>query len=71
MEGRALVEGFVGRMFAAASKGNVLWFRNWGALQSVRAVEHVHVLVRGMGLKGWETSDCRCLKGGDWGFEWM
>jgi len=25
----------------------VLWFKNWIKLQSVRAVEHAHVLVRG------------------------
>ena len=25
----------------------VLWFRNWTGLQSVRGLEHVHVLVRG------------------------
>lgn len=24
----------------------VLWFKNWSALQSVRSIEHVHVLVR-------------------------
>ena len=24
----------------------VLWFRNWTGLQSVRGLEHVHVLVR-------------------------
>lgn len=24
----------------------VLWFKNWTALQSVRALEHIHVLVR-------------------------
>jgi hypothetical protein len=24
----------------------VLWFKNWTGLQSVRGVEHVHVLVR-------------------------
>ncbi|KAL8672094.1 MAG: hypothetical protein Q9168_003426 [Polycauliona sp. 1 TL-2023] len=24
----------------------VLWFKNWGALQSVRGLEHIHVLVR-------------------------
>ena len=24
----------------------VMWFKNWGALQSVRGLEHIHVLVR-------------------------
>ena len=26
----------------------MLWFRNYAGLQSVRAVEHVHVLLRGV-----------------------
>jgi len=25
----------------------VLWFKNWASIQSVRSVEHIHVLVRG------------------------
>lgn len=28
------------------AKDDVLWFRNWTSLQSVRAIEHVHILVR-------------------------
>ena len=34
----------------------VVWFKNWVGLQSVRGVEHVHVLVRGAPeglLRGW------------------
>ncbi|KAK8176955.1 hypothetical protein IWX90DRAFT_4030 [Phyllosticta citrichinensis] len=57
-EARALVEEFVTREFRRAvgevdeegrgKKGEkVLWFKNWVALQSVRGVDHVHVLVRG------------------------
>lgn len=55
-ESRALVEDFVQKTFverlAMSNAGNldpksqVLWFKNWGALQSIRALEHVHVLVR-------------------------
>ncbi|PYH49155.1 GIG1 family protein [Aspergillus saccharolyticus JOP 1030-1] len=58
-ESRALVEGFVlrtfvGRLAAApeakkwddSPRDHVLWFKNWTALQSVRSLEHVHVLVR-------------------------
>lgn len=61
-ESTALVEGFVQRTFveplasywskqgAAREIDNVndcvLWFRNWTGLQSVRGLEHVHVLVR-------------------------
>ncbi|CUM67800.1 uncharacterized protein PRCAT00005506001 [Priceomyces carsonii] len=26
---------------------NVVWFRNWGALQSVKGISHIHVLVKG------------------------
>jgi hypothetical protein len=25
---------------------NVLWFKNWASIQSVRSVEHIHVLIR-------------------------
>lgn len=25
----------------------VFWFKNWVSLQSVRALEHIHVIVRG------------------------
>lgn len=32
--------------FDAGMKDCVLWFRNWTGLQSVRGLEHVHVLVR-------------------------
>ncbi len=50
----ALVQEFVRETFVdrLAAKGmrspedNVLWFRNWTGLQSVRGLEHVHVLVR-------------------------
>jgi hypothetical protein len=45
--GRDLVDNFVKRRFVERlGESNVLWFRNWTGLQSVRAVEHVHVLVR-------------------------
>ena len=61
-ESVAWVEGFVQRTFVGplssyrskqgvgvdADTGDdyVLWFRNWSGLQSVRGLEHVHVLVR-------------------------
>lgn len=52
-EARELIEGFVQRTFVKRLKGvfpvpeeHVLWFKNWAALQSVRALEHVHILVR-------------------------
>ena len=31
------------------SQERVMWFKNWIKLQSVRAVEHVHVLVKDAG----------------------
>ena len=61
-ESVALVEAFVQRTFVGplnsyrskqgvngesdAGHDRVLWFRNWTGLQSVRGLEHVHVLVR-------------------------
>ncbi len=52
-EARERVEGFVDRVFRGPSgegqRGErVMWFRNWGALQSVKGLEHFHVLVRGV-----------------------
>lgn len=62
-EGRALVEGFVREEFRKkagekeSEKGEkVVWFKNTTNLQSVRSLEHVHVLVRGVNeevLKEW------------------
>jgi len=45
------VEGFfvkplVGAAAAGGEKGRVQWFKNWVSLQSVRGVDHVHVLVK-------------------------
>ncbi|KAJ5720710.1 uncharacterized protein N7483_008644 [Penicillium malachiteum] len=56
-ESRALINGFVQRQFVQRlaedkagrfldPESHVLWFKNWVGLQSVRALEHVHVLVR-------------------------
>jgi len=49
---RGLIEGFVERTFVGRLKekgagvDQVLWFKNWSGLQSVRAVEHFHVMVK-------------------------
>ncbi|KAL5614805.1 hypothetical protein BROUX41_004894 [Berkeleyomyces rouxiae] len=44
---RAIVDAFVERTFRArVGAKNVLWFKNWTALQSVRSLDHVHVLLR-------------------------
>ena len=55
-ESRALIDNFVQRTFVARlaqaserfidPQSHVLWFKNWVGLQSVRALEHVHILVR-------------------------
>lgn len=56
-ESRALIEDFVQRTFVDRlardpqhrfqdPTSQVLWFKNWVGLQSVRALEHVHILVR-------------------------
>lgn len=70
-ESRALIESFVERTFTAPldqvsgqGKGreHVLWFKNWVALQSVRGVDHVHVLVRDAPsdmLERWTASQTR------------
>lgn len=45
---RGVIEEFVKRVFVdVVGEGRVLWFKNWVSLQSVRGVDHVHVLVRG------------------------
>lgn len=52
VEGRAIVERFVEREFGERVReggGGVVWFKNTTDLQSVRSLEHVHVLVRGVG----------------------
>lgn len=50
-EMREVIGQFVGRVFGKRMEEEeggkrVLWFKNWVGLQSVRALEHVHVLVR-------------------------
>ncbi|KAH8805720.1 hypothetical protein F5884DRAFT_800321 [Xylogone sp. PMI_703] len=47
-QSRKIVEDFVNRTFVdrLGDASRVLWFKNWVALQSVRALEHIHVLVK-------------------------
>lgn len=51
-ESRALVGDFVRRYFVDAlgpgGEERILWFKNWVSLQSVRSLEHFHVMVRGV-----------------------
>lgn len=52
-EARQTVAEFVGRYFVDSlgpdGRERVLWFKNWVALQSVRSLEHIHVMVRDVG----------------------
>ena len=47
-----MIKDFVRRTFEERlakdrdSDDRVLWFKNWSQLQSVRGLEHIHVLVR-------------------------
>lgn len=55
-ESRAMINSFVRKTFVGRlakdpenfsdPDSHVLWFKNWVGLQSVRALEHVHILVR-------------------------
>lgn len=46
-EGREIVQRFVDERFVKVlGADRVLWFKNWAKLQSVRGVEHFHVLVK-------------------------
>lgn len=54
-DSRKLILDFVRNTFAEPldalfgqghGKEHVLWFKNWVALQSVRGVDHIHVLLR-------------------------
>ena len=52
-ESRTLLEDFVDKTFIQTLKDNkidaedrVQWFKNWAGLQSIRGLEHFHVLVR-------------------------
>ncbi|KAI5274989.1 hypothetical protein KEM52_005061, partial [Ascosphaera acerosa] len=53
-DARALVEAFVQRTFVARLRelfpddyaDRVVWFKNWAALQSVKALQHIHVMTR-------------------------
>ena len=49
-ESRRLIEQFVKTYFVdrlgSGGDRRVMWFKNWVALQSVRTLEHIHVLVK-------------------------
>ena len=48
---RSQVEGLIRDIFVDAlgmDRSNIRWFKNWEALQSVKAISHVHVLLKGI-----------------------
>lgn len=52
-ETRLLIEQYICKTFVewlGVPRENILWFRNWDALQSVKEISHVHVIVKGMSL---------------------
>ncbi|KAI0115147.1 hypothetical protein F4814DRAFT_308426 [Daldinia grandis] len=68
-ESRDTVKDFVKSFFidklGPGGDDKVLWFKNWVALQSVRALEHIHIIVRDVDkatLDKWtEELDCHRL----------
>lgn len=50
VESRRVISNFVRRFFVdklgPEGEAKVLWFKNWVALQSVRTLEHIHVMVK-------------------------
>ena len=46
-ESRERLAKFVNNTFTRhLGEDNVLWFKNWASIQSVRSVEHIHILIR-------------------------
>lgn len=48
---REIIEKYVCKTFVdgmGIDRENLVWFRNWEALQSVKTISHLHVLVKGM-----------------------
>ncbi|KAK4231558.1 hypothetical protein QBC38DRAFT_354554, partial [Podospora fimiseda] len=67
-ESRKIVSDFIKRFFVdrlgPGGEDRVLWFKNWVALQSVRTVDHVHVLVKDVDpeiIEEW-TRELECHK---------
>lgn len=54
-ESRRLIRDFVNSFFidklGPGGEARVMWFKNWVALQSVRSLEHIHVLVQDVDTK--------------------
>ncbi|KAK0657174.1 hypothetical protein B0T16DRAFT_385763 [Cercophora newfieldiana] len=44
-EARKMIDGWVKEAFQEVEEDNVIWFKNWMSLKSVKAVEHFHVML--------------------------
>ena len=43
---RHMINSFVDQLFVReCGSENVIWFKNWGSLKSIHAVEHFHVML--------------------------
>ncbi|EWC46962.1 hypothetical protein DRE_03724 [Drechslerella stenobrocha 248] len=54
-DSRRIIVEYVHKIFVEElgfPAANVMWFKNWAALQSVRTLEHIHVLVNTDGIDG-------------------
>lgn len=50
-ETRQIIEDYVCKTFVewlGIPRENIVWLRNWDALQSVKELSHIHVIVKGM-----------------------
>lgn len=46
-----LIDKYICKTFVDAlgiPRENILWFRNWHGLQSIRELSHIHVLIKGL-----------------------
>ena len=62
---RAVIQSFIDQVFVrtlsalADAPDRVLWFKNWATLQSIRSMEHIHVMIRDVPeeiIKSWVSS---------------
>lgn len=51
---KKIIESYVVKTFVQGfgiSRNDLVWFRNWGALQSVKSISHIHVIINGVTLE--------------------
>ncbi|ODV98192.1 hypothetical protein PACTADRAFT_47994 [Pachysolen tannophilus NRRL Y-2460] len=54
---RKIIDRYVEKTFVdylGIPKENILWFRNWSALQSVKALSHIHVVIKDFTTENYE-----------------